>query len=62
MLQRSRAPSAAFPNDPTPGVTAADYDVWKSNFGSSASALSQHAASEPSMDVLVLLGLGVIAF
>jgi hypothetical protein len=53
----------SLPNDDTPGVTVADYDVWKAHFGESAAgALSVANIPEPSTQVTLLLGSLFVQF
>jgi hypothetical protein len=47
-------------NDPTQGVQAADYDVWRANFGRTAGAGSAVAAAVPEPSAFVLMWLTVV--
>jgi hypothetical protein len=53
--------NATLPNDATAGVSPADYDVWRANFGDSSGSGTAAAAAVPEPAAALLLGIAVFA-
>jgi len=62
VVWRKASPDTTLPNDTTPGsVTAADFDVWRSNFGNAWSlGQASAAAAVPEQSSLLLATIGYV--
>jgi hypothetical protein len=53
--------SGSLPNDPTPGVTMADYESWRAQFGTVVASALGGAVPEPSSSLLTAVS-GLVFF
>ena len=60
VVWRNAAPGDTLPNDSTPGVSAADYDVFRANFGNTPSGVGAGVAV-PEPSAIALFALAILA-